>query len=47
MIWYVNLLVVIILLNKKGIIDKYHIGLNVSTEDDVCDNLKVIVSIIN
>lgn len=47
LIWYVNLLVVIILLNKKGIIDEYHIDLNVSTEDDVCDNLKVIVSIIN
>ena len=47
MIWYVNLLVVIILLNKKGIIDEYNIDLNASTEDDVCDNLKVIVSIIN
>ena len=35
------------LLYFKGIIDKYHIDLNVSTKDDVCNDLKVIVSIIN
>lgn len=34
-------------IKQKVIIDEYCIDLNVSTEDDVCDNLKVIVSIIN
>ena len=33
------------LLYFKGIIDEYHIDLKVSTKDDVCNDLKVIVSI--
>ncbi len=35
------------LLYFKVIIDEYHIDLKVSTKDDVCNDLKVIVSIIN
>ncbi len=31
----------------KGIIDEYHIDLKVPTKDDVCNDLNVIVSIIN
>ena len=35
------------LLYFKGIIDEYHIDLKVSKVDEVCEDLKVIVSIVN
>lgn len=31
----------------KGIIDEYHIDLKISTKDDVCNDLKVIVLLSN
>ena len=35
------------LLYFKGIINEYHIDLKVSNINEVCDDLKIIVSIVN